>query len=86
MPNISIHNYRNTRLTPKTERLSLNATVHGKAREIIVDIGRYEKRPVFVIRDWGELCDYQSGPMRELLNQLVMVYTNTLAASNDDSE
>ena len=51
-----------------------------------MDIGRYEKRPVFVIRDWGELCDYQSGPMRELLNQVVMVYTNTLAASNDDSE
>ena len=86
MPNISIHNYRNTRLTPKTGRLSLNATVHAKGREIIVDIGRYEKRPVFVIRDWGELCDYQSGPMRELLNQVVMVYTNTLAASNDDSE
>lgn len=82
MPNISIQRYRCKQLSDKNERLILDATVRGKEREIIVDIGRYEKRPIFMIRDWGDLGDYQASSMNALLNQVVLAYANTQNASN----
>lgn len=82
MPSVSIQHCRCKRLSEKKERLTLDATVRGQAREIIVDISRYEKRPVFMIRNWGELGDYQSKDMSALLNQVVLAYAVTQDASN----
>lgn len=82
MPSVSIQRYRCKRLSEKNERLILDATVRGRTREIVVDIGRYEKRPVFMIHDWGELGDYQANNMSDLLNQVVLAYADTQDASN----
>lgn len=77
MPSISIHTIHCERLSDKAERLVLGATVRNQPREIVVDIGRYEKRPVFMIQDCGELCDYDSKVMTALLNQVVLAYVQT---------
>ena len=82
MTSVSIQRYSCKRLSEKNERLILGATVRGQAREIIVDIGRYEKRPVFMIQDWGALGDYQAKNMSALLNQVVLAYADTQDASN----
>lgn len=82
MPSISIHNVRCERLSEKAERLVLGATVRGVERQIVVDVGRYEKRPFFVIQDVGALCDYQAEAMRALLNQVVLAYAETQDAMN----
>lgn len=82
MLSIVIHNYRCERLSDKQERLVLNATVRGVPREIVVDIVRYEKRPVFMIHRCGELCDYQAKAMSGLLNEVVLAYADTQDAMN----
>lgn len=76
MSRIFINTVRCERLSEKSERCIMGATVRGVSREIIVNIGRYEKRPVFVIQNVGELCDYQTDAMRALLNQVVVAYTH----------
>lgn len=82
MPSILIHTVRCERLSEKAERLVLGATVRGVQRDIVVEIGRYEKRPTFAIQDVGELCDYQAEAMRALLNQVVLAYADTQDAMN----
>lgn len=82
MPSILIHNFRCERLSEKAERLVLDATVRGAPREIVVEIGRYEKRPTFAIQDVGNLCDYEAEAMRALLNQVVLAYADTQDALN----
>lgn len=82
MPSITIRNYRCTRTSPKTEQLSLVATVRGQERTITVDVGRYEKRPTFMVQHLGELCDYQAPQMRELLDQIVIAYHDKRVSSS----
>ena len=76
MSNVSIASVRCERFSEKSERLFMNATVRGQKREIVVDVGRYEKRPVFMIHDWGNLGNYQSSEMSALLNQTVQAYAD----------
>ena len=77
---IVIHSYRCERLSAKQERLVLHATVRAEPKQIIVDIGRYEKRPFFMIHECGQLCDYQYKAMSGLLNAVFLAY----AATQDD--
>lgn len=78
MQNVSIQHSRVECRKGQTNRLLLDATVRGKPRTIIVDIGRYEKRPVFIIHDIGEIADYQIKQMNELLLQVVLEHSKVM--------
>ena len=82
MLSIIIHDYHCERLSEKEERLVLNAIVRGVPRDIVVNIGRYEKRPVFMIHGCGELCNYEAKAMASLLNEVVMAYAATQDGMN----
>ena len=61
------------------ETLSLAMVLpNGKADTLVVGIGRYEKRPVFIMPRLGEIGNYQCKTMQSLLHAVSNAYAGLL--------
>ena len=82
MSTFSILRYtKSTAPAPKQgEVLSLDVALpNGREETLEINIGKYEKRPVFLIPRLGELGRYQSETMQSVLQAVSCAYAGVLA-------
>lgn len=79
MPYVTIQHSRIEHIGQANEKLILDATVQGRQKIIEVNIGRYEKRPVFSIKNFAELGDYTAKNMRDVLNAVVLAHAKLIS-------
>lgn len=79
MPVLRIQHYAKTGPSMQGETLVLDIVLpNGKQDTLQVGIGRYEKRPVFLMPRLGELGRYQSPSMQALLQAVSSAYAGVL--------